>query len=234
MCAIDIDKYNIKPKLFGKLTRELYESYPEITLSQEYAQFIHENLLQFLVRLARYKFVARLVKENDDILEIGCGSGLGAIFLGQHSANVTGLEVKKYELDMARKINLRKNVTFLEIDFFEYNSSVKYDVVVAIDVIEHMTNNQAKKLIAKMCKHLKRTGMAIIGTPSKYSYKFQSKVSRASHVKCYDQKELVNLVEKHFGRTLAFSMNDEIVHTGFPKMAWYYFVLGFVPKVKRI
>jgi hypothetical protein len=25
-------------------------------------------------------------------------------------------------------------------------------------------------------------------------------------------------------------MNDEIVHTGHPKLAWYYIVLGFMPR----
>jgi len=226
---IDIDKYNKKAKLFERLVVEEYEDYPEVTLSQEYGHFVHDNLLQFLIRLARYKFVARLIKKTDTVLEVGCGSGLGTIFLGQHSAKVTGLELKEYELKAARKINRRKNVTFLKEDFFDYSPSGKYDVVVAMDVIEHMTAPQAKRLISKMAGHLKPTGMAIIGTPSIYSYKFQSAVSRASHVKCYDQKELTDLVENYFGRTLAFSMNDEMVHTGFPKMAWYYFVIGLVP-----
>jgi hypothetical protein len=27
-------------------------------------------------------------------------------------------------------------------------------------------------------------------------------------------------------------MNDEIVHTGHPKLAWYYFVIGFMPRVQ--
>lgn len=233
MSPIDVDKYNVNVKLFEKLTKGLYNKYPESLLSQEYTEFIHKNLLQFTVRLARYKFIARLVRKTDKILEIGCGSGLGTIFLGQHGASVTGLEVKKYELESARKINLRKNVKFLKADFFDYKAPSKYDVIVAIDVIEHMTVAQAKKLIEKMMSFLKPTGMAIIGTPSIYSYKFQSEISKASHVKCYDQEELVKMIDNYFGRTLAFSMNDEIVHTGFPKMAWYYFVIGLVPKTRK-
>jgi hypothetical protein len=37
-------------------------------------------------------------------------------------------------------------------------------------------------------------------------------------------------MDGYFDRTLAFSMNDEIVHTGHPKLAWYYIVLGLLPR----
>jgi 2-polyprenyl-3-methyl-5-hydroxy-6-metoxy-1,4-benzoquinol methylase len=227
---MDVGKYNLDSERYQHLIEEMYETYPPITLSPEYAHFIQDNLLRFLIRLARYKFIARLIKDTDDVLEVGAGSGLGTIFLGQHAAKVTGLDIKQYELDEARAINRRENVTFLLQDFFTYDPQHKHDVIVALDVIEHMSTEDGHRLIAAMARHLKLNGMAVLGTPSIYSYEYQSPLSKASHVKCYDQQELVSLVENSFGRTLAFSMNDELVHTGFPKMAWYYFVLGFVPQ----
>jgi hypothetical protein len=41
---------------------------------------------------------------------------------------------------------------------------------------------------------------------------------------------LVALAERHFRRTLVFSMNDEMVHTGFGKLAWYYIVICLLPR----
>jgi hypothetical protein len=81
-----------------------------------------------------------------------------------------------------------------------------------------------------MARQVKPAGMIVIGTPSIYSYPYQSELSKAAHVKCYDQEELLELVDAYFHRSTAFSMNDELVHTGFSKMAWYYFVLGFLPR----
>ncbi len=66
-------------------------------------------------------------------------------------------------------------------------------------------------------------------TSSIHSLPYQSKYSQAAHIKCYDQHKLVALMGNYFGRTLAFSMNDELVHTGNPKLAWYYFVIGVLP-----
>ena len=227
---VDIGNYNANPDLYRKLIEELYANHPPVTLPPEYAYFVEENLLRFFIRLARYKFVARLLRKTDRVLEIGSGSGLGSVFLGQHCAHVTGLELKQTELAEARVLNRRDNVEFAAGDFFEMDSSIRYDAIVALDVIEHMDMESGRRLLEGIAAHLDGSGMAVLGTPSLYSYEYQSELSKASHVKCYDQAELVQLVETAFGRAVPFSMNDEVVHTGFPKMAWYYFVLAFAPK----
>jgi len=225
----DIGSYNVDPQRYEKLVNKMYEEFPEIVLPSEYSYFVQKDLLRLLIRLARYKFVARLVRAKDEVLEIGCGSGLGTVFLGQHCARILGIEVKSTEIEEARSINHRENVEFVCGDVFELPAEKKYDVVVALDVIEHMPMEQGDELLNTISNRLKPCGMAVIGTPSIYSYEYQSPLSKASHVKCYDLQELLGLVDKYFQRVTPFSMNDEIVHTGHPKMAWYYFVLAFCP-----
>jgi 2-polyprenyl-3-methyl-5-hydroxy-6-metoxy-1,4-benzoquinol methylase len=226
----DAGKYNQDQARYQNLVDQLYETYDGgVTLPPEYAYFMEKDLLRLMIRLARYKFLCRLMKPTDRVLEIGSGSGLGSIFMSQHCAHVTGLEVKATEIAEARAMNRRKNVEFVCGDLFDVPIEQRYDMVVALDVIEHMPIEQGRKLVEAMCRRLKPTGMLVIGTPSIYSYPYQSALSQASHVKCYDQRELVELIDQFCGRTLPFSMNDELVHTGYAKMSWYYFVLGFVP-----
>lgn len=233
MTVYDAGSYNRDETLYASLINKWYESFPEgITLPPEYAHFVKEDLLRLLIRLARYKFVARLVSKTDHVLEVGSGSGIGSIFISQHCAKVTGIEVKKTEVSEARAINCRPNVSFMEKDLFKLEASEKYDVVLALDVIEHMPLKKGRDLIRAMLGHLKPTGMLVIGTPSKYSWQYQGPESKASHVKCYDQKELLDLLGEFFNRTLPFSMNDEMVHTGHPKMAWYYFLISVYPKLQ--
>lgn len=228
---IDIGKYNKDSAEYRKHIEELYFKYKNgINLPPEYAQFVQEDLLRLCIRLARYKFIARIIKKTDYLLEVGCGSGLGSIFLSQHCSHVTGIDVKTTEIEEAIILNKRDNVSFIVQDFFNFPNGDLYDVLVALDVIEHLSEKQGLIFIEKAAKQLKPTGMMIIGTPSIYSYPYQSKLSQASHIKCYDQKELEILIENRFGRTISFSMNDELVHTGYYKMAWYYFVLAFLPR----
>ncbi|MEW6237343.1 MAG: class I SAM-dependent methyltransferase [Candidatus Omnitrophota bacterium] len=228
---IDIGTYNADPEQYKKLVQELYAQHPPITLPPEYASFIEKDMLRFLIRLARYKFVARLIKKSDCLLEIGSGSGLGCIFLSQHCTEATGVELKCTEIEEARSINRRSNCKFIQGDLFELNLPEKFDVVIALDVIEHLTVEQGNRLIAAMASRCKPHGMIVIGSPSIYSYPYQSPLSQASHVHCYEQEELMTLIDQYYHRTIAFTMNDELVHTGYSKMAWYYFAIGFSPKL---
>lgn len=228
--GVDIGSYNADPARYQKLVDQMYQDHPPITLPPEYAYFFEKDLIRLLLRLARYKFVARHLRKTDRVLEVGCGSGVGAMLLSQNCEHVIGLEVKTTELEEARSMNRRPNVEFRSQDLFDVSEPASYDAVVALDVIEHMPVEQGGRLLHGMARMMKPTGMVVLGTPSIYSYPYQSPFSQASHVKCYDLAELLALMDGVFSRTLAFSMNDEMVHTGHPKMAWYYFVIGFMPQ----
>ncbi len=226
-----MDKYD--PTKHAELIAEQRNRYAQRPLAPEYAELLETNTLQMLVKLARYKFVARLIKSTDDVLDVGSGSGLGTIFLAQHAKHVTGLEITRHEHEAAeatRALNGRRNVSFVLQSVFDYDLERRHDVVVALDVIEHLTPQMGAKLIDRLVHHCQPNGMVIVGSPSIHSYPYQSKVSQAAHIKCYDRDELVALMDRSFARTLAFSMNDEIVHTGHPALAWYYIVLGFIPR----
>lgn len=220
------------PAAYEKLVEEQHARFPSLVLPPEYAELFETNTLMVLIKLARYKFAARMLKPVDDVLEVGSGTGLGAIFLSQHVRRVTGLEIKPHDYGAACAMNRRENVEFRHQSLFDYDLARRHDAVVSLDVIEHLEPDIGRQFVARLAHHCKPDGLVLIGTPSIYSFPYQGKYSQAAHVKCYDQKELVQLMDEHFGRTIAFSMNDEIVHTGHPKLAWYYFVLGFLPRAQ--
>ena len=215
---------------YKKLVETLEADYGTIQLPSEYAYLIQENLTQFLIRLSRYKFASRLIRPRDQVLEIGCGTGLGSIFLAQHCRSVLGIDSNRKEIGAAESVNKRDNVNFENVDFFDFSNSTQFDVVVSLDVIEHLSEARGIEFMKQTTRHLNERGMIILGTPSCYSYEYSSDLSKAAHIKMYDQNELIRLMESFYSRVISFSMNDEIVHTGHPKMAWYYFVLGFLPQ----
>jgi 2-polyprenyl-3-methyl-5-hydroxy-6-metoxy-1,4-benzoquinol methylase len=223
------DQYNLAQ--YEDLVKAQHARFPSLALPPEYAELFQINTLQVLIKLSRYKFVARMLKKQDDALEVGSGTGIGTMFLSQHVSHVTGLEIRKHEFEAASAVTANmKNVTFCLQSLFDHDLSRQYDSVVSLDVIEHFSESDGHRFAARIAQHCKSTGIAIIGTPSIHSLPYQSKYSRAAHIKCYDQHELVALMDNYFARTLAFSMNDELVHTGNPKLAWYYFVIGVMPR----
>jgi len=223
-------KSTYDPALYDELVQRQHEQFPSITLPPEYAELLQTNTLMALIKLARYKFVARMLRKADDVLEVGSGTGLGAIFLSQHVRTVTGLEIKPHDYEAACAVNQRENVQFRLQSFYDYDREKKHDAVVALDVLEHFSEEDGRHFVSRMARHCRPDGVVIIGTPSIHSFPYQSKYSRAAHVKCYDQHELLALMESACARTIVFSMNDEVVHTGHPKLAWYYLCLGFLPR----
>jgi hypothetical protein len=81
-----------------------------------------------------------------------------------------------------------------------------------------------------MVKSLNPHGVCILGSPSLESQLYASEGSKAGHVNCKTGADLKAFMQRFFHNVFLFSMNDEVVHTGFEKMAHYLFVLGCARK----
>lgn len=218
---------------YERLAKDLNDRYPDgIQLPPEYADIIQNNTISLLIRLARYKFAAKMLGKEDSVLDVGCSTGLGTIFLGQHCKKIVGIDAYKSDIEWAEKINKRANVTFRCSDFFKMKEDALYNTVTALDVIEHFPEEQGEVFIKKISSFLKDDGMLVLGTPSYYIRDYQNAFSKAAHIKMFTKEELENILRKYFKRVQIFSMNDELVHTGNYKTAWYYFALAFLPKSK--
>jgi hypothetical protein len=77
---------------------------------------------------------------------------------------------------------------------------------------------------------LKQKGIVIIGMPSLESQKHASILSKMGHVNCKTAVDLKKFLNKFFFHVSIFSMNDEVVHTGFYKMAHYLFAVCYFNK----
>lgn len=218
---------------YEDLAKDLNARYPDgIQLPPEYADIIQNNTISLLIRLARYKFAAKMLEKEDSVLDIGCSTGLGTIFLGQYCKEITGIDVYESDIEWARKINQRANVIFEYSNVLEMKGESLYDAVTTMDVIEHFPEEEGELFVRKTASCLKKDGMLVLGTPSYYIRDYQNAFSKAAHIKMYKKEELEAILKKYYKRVQIFSMNDEMVHTGNHKTAWYYVALAYNPKQK--
>jgi hypothetical protein len=61
--------------------------------------------------------------------------------------------------------------------------------------------------------------------PSAESQSYAAPQSKLGHVNCKSGKDFKSLMERYFHNVFLFSMNDEVVHTGFYPMAHYLFAM---------
>jgi 2-polyprenyl-3-methyl-5-hydroxy-6-metoxy-1,4-benzoquinol methylase len=105
-----------------------------------------------------------------------------------------------------------------------------FDGAYALDVLEHIAPEDEETFIANIVGSLAPAAAVVIGSPSLESQAHASAPSREGHVNCKTAPDLRALMNRHFTDVFIFSMNDEVVHTGFHPMAHYLFALCCGPR----
>src|SRR5262249_4236197 len=109
----------------------------------------------------------------------------------------------------------------------------RFEAAYALDVLEHIAKDNEDRFLTNICQSLTFDGRLIIGTPSLESQSFASAASKAGHVNCKTGPDLRATLSRHFANVVVFSMNDEMVHTGYQKMSHYLMALCFGPLLWR-
>ena len=212
---------------------ERYGDYPRVSLSPFASHLLDNDLLALFIKLARYKFATRLIQPNSTVVDLGCGDGLGSLFLSQHSKKTIGVDIHRASTDYCRANYNRPNLEFVRSSGEDFRAEEPVDAVVCLDTVEHVPQDVAPRLIGNIGRILKPSGILILGTPSIYSQPYASPNRIAQHYIEYTREKLEHLVAPFFARTLFFSMNDELVHTGFDRLAWYLLLICSSPTASR-
>ena len=180
------------------------------------------------ILLARYKFCAKMLTGKTQVLEAGCGDSFGTNVVLQEVAAVHGIDFDPVFVDWCREQAEREglNATYEVVDLTEDRPSGEFDAAYSLDVIEHIEQAREHQFMANLCAVMKPQGVVILGTPNETSSPYASEWSQRGHINLKGHVELRALMEQYFDNVFLFSMNDEVVHTGFSPMAHYLFGMG--------
>lgn len=179
-----------------------------------------------LFSLARYKFVAKMFSGFSTVLEVGCGDAMGTRLVQQEVKKVTVLDFDPVFIkDVIDRNDEDWPLDAHVHDMLEGPFPGLYEGVYALDVLEHIDSANEDRFIRNILQSLSAHGALILGMPSLESQLYASPGSKAGHVNCKSASNLKQLMERYFRRVFLFSMNDEVLHTGFYAMSHYLFVL---------
>jgi 2-polyprenyl-3-methyl-5-hydroxy-6-metoxy-1,4-benzoquinol methylase len=178
-------------------------------------------------RLSRYKFVAKMLSGRKSVLEVGCGDAFGSRIVQQEVGKYTAIDFDPVFIDdvKSRMVERWAFDTFVH-DMLDGPVPGEYDAVFALDVLEHIVAEQEMLFLENSFAPLGPHGVGILGVPSLESQPYASPQSKLGHVNCKSAPQLKALMEQFFVTVFIFSMNDEVVHTGFHKMANYVLAIG--------
>lgn len=187
-----------------------------------------------LFLLARYKFCSKLLAGKNNILEVGCGDSFGTGIVLQTVKKVHGIDIEPLIIeDNIKRTEYGKRCSYEVLDITSHSLSHRFDGAFALDVIEHVPESSEKRFIENIAKSLRPDAVCIIGTPNATASRYASAGAAASHINPKGGDNLRELMSHYFKNVFIFSMNDEVVHTGFYPMAHYLFGVGTNLKKKK-
>mgnify|MGYP001324000387 CR=1 FL=1 len=192
-----------------------------------------EDPKRIVFLLSRYKFVAKMLEGYSRVLEVGCADAFGSRIVRQGVNHLTCLDFDPVFIEDARA---RKDHP-LSIDFAKHDilegsyKNREFEAAYSIDVLEHIDKKHEDVFVKNIIHSISKNGVVIVGTPSLESQKYASEASKEGHVNCKSGIELRSLMKNFFENVFLFSMNDEVVHTGFAPMAHYLWTVCTNPKL---
>jgi len=179
--------------------KEVYENYTStqfdlaesnLSLDQIKSQF---NVLEYL-------YGKHLPAEKDaKILDVGCGYGRIVYWLQQKGYNnVNGVDLSASQIKLGQDIGIQGLVLADAIEYID-SFNGEFDMVMAVDLLEHLTMEQSMTLLNSLRSRLSKKGKILFQYPNPEGIHFNSiYFGDITHQTSYTYKALYQLA-KHCG-----------------------------------
>lgn len=166
-------------------------------------------------------FLRTLSHLNNSVLEIGAGDRSLSFCLDNVNADI--IEMSEQAV-LNLEIEKPDNIKLINADFNEFEFEKKYDLIIALEVMEHIKDDQI--FLEKIHDLLNDNGMLLLSVPAKMG-KWNISDQLAGHYRRYEKEGLINLLhESNFN-------NVKFVSYGFPIINMTSFIRDKLFKAKN-
>jgi len=181
--------------------------------------------------LSRYKAASKFLRGKNNILEIGCGDGIGIPILLQEVDKVHGIDLENIFIEDNKKRNMFPDrVKFSQHNITESPLDKKYDGAVSFDVLSSITKDKERPFFKNIADSIDKDGIFIIGTQNKLSTQYSNSLSIQDQENFKEYHELDHICRNYFNNVIILSMNDEVIHIGRETMTQYFIAICITPK----
>ncbi|KPJ69230.1 MAG: hypothetical protein AMJ45_00740 [Syntrophobacter sp. DG_60] len=143
--------------------KQCYESF--ISKHWDFSHSLSQQQFEHLWKIYKKRFSNILpIDKSAKIIDIACGAGYFLYYLQKEGyINACGIDFSQEQLEIAQKMGV-KNIQ--KADIFKYlpNNKETYDMIVANDIIEHLTKDEIMEFLDLIHKALKPSGEVLIST----------------------------------------------------------------------
>jgi SAM-dependent methyltransferase len=118
----------------------------------------HKNYYIDLLQKMALEEVLEL-KEDEIVLDFGCGSGKSSYWIAPRVRKVVGLEITPEMIDLAERDRTADNVEFILYDGVHFPVlPYEVDFILSVGVLQYMEGEMLKKTVAELSRYLKSGG----------------------------------------------------------------------------
>jgi 2-polyprenyl-3-methyl-5-hydroxy-6-metoxy-1,4-benzoquinol methylase len=186
----------------------------------------HGDPKRLVFVLARYKFIAKMLSGKKRVLEVGCGDAFPIRIVLQEVGELHAVDIDPLFIEDAQeRADPTWPFTLAVHDMLSGPVPGEFDGAYTLDVLEHIEQASERQFLDNIVSSLTPEGVLIVGMPSLESQAYAAPLSKIGHINCKKGPEIKSLMLEYFDNVFMFSMNDEVVHTGYQPMAQYLFAL---------
>jgi len=191
----------------------LYENFHRVTKPHNHLITVNDFTNGHLVEVFN-----KYIGSKKIILDVGCGTGSLSLLIGSNNNRVVGIDISNKAINSAsnnaKKFKLSNKCTFLKTTIERFGSGERFDVVLMLEVIEHLEEDF--EVLLKIKTLLKKQGILILSTPSTsaplYRLGFLKKFdARVGHKRRYSKKTIKKLMKKAKLKIVFFEEREGIL-----------------------
>ena len=119
----------------------------------------------------KFEFLKRYLPKTGKLLDIGCGPGTFIGTLSNTAMDCTGIDIAPDQIDYAARNygNNKARFKSIALETFAKDSTERFDVISFVEVLEHLPEDAAIKMLKSAKSLLSPGGKILVTTPNYHS-----------------------------------------------------------------
>lgn len=177
-------------------------------LDKVVARFKEKGILKDPAQIGMYEAIAKNWCIGKAVIDVGCGIGVGTNVLAREAIGSFGIDINRESIKFAEQMFGNQKVKFEVADITKLMPRPigTFDVVVAIELIEHVADFEAVLEGLKRFYEEKRRTVFFISSPNRNNDKIANdKPKNEYHVREWTSGEFYSILTKHFRAVVLYN-----------------------------
>lgn len=131
------------------------------------------------------------IRKDSVILDIGCGTGYNFVYFKHLSDSMIGIDISKEALLFSKKYS--KNIALANSETIPFKDK-SMDIVMALDLIEHVENDDS--VVSEARRILKNNGTFILTVPA-FNFLWSKHDEVFNHKRRYNKRQIEDLLARN-------------------------------------